>query len=230
MGFDAQKIMQILSTDPSQLSNNELLQLILKPFVADYETVAFNLLKKFITLEGVYTADPELLMSVEGMTEEAVCMLKAVHVTAFNLLDANMPTKKLTVFTKETGRDLFKPHFLGKTVEEMYLMLLDSSCNILCVKLVAKGKLDHLNIDTKYIIELACKYNASKAVVAHNHTTGPAPSAHDVIFTSKLVWLFAHMGIELCDHYIFYKNKCHSMVESGEMTPLSYNLTLSRDI
>ena len=228
--WDLETLKRLLCSDPGLLSEEELLATVFsltEPEGTNVIELAKKLMESFRSLSDILKASPNLL-SAFGLSKESIVLLKACKGMIYHFDDKLYPHNK--VFTKEHAYKYFKNKFIGEKTETLYLMLIDKSEEILGIEKIAQGNLDKLMIDPKIIIDIAVKYNASKVVLAHNHFTGSAPSTNDVILTSKLVWFFGYLKIELCDHFIFYKNECHSMVDAKEMTTLSYNLMFSDDL
>ena len=64
--------------------------------------------------------------------------------------------------------------------------------------------------------------NASTAILAHNHPTGPAlPSATDQLTTLKIMQLLAPAGISILDHIIVAGENACSMADRGRLPDIS---------
>ena len=221
-------LQKLAATDPVKLSDCEVLELLLEVTSGgNAKQTAKTLIESFGSLSAVCNARFELLENYQGVSEKGALAIKACLGAVYCLENRSYP--KVTAFTLEDAKVHFAPLFSDPKSEKMYVMFVSKSEKILAIEKLAEGNLGRLSVDPKSIIDLAVKYNASKAVLAHNHFSGTAPSLNDVLLTSKLVWILGHLGIELCEHFIFFEDKCHSMLKAGEIRPLSYNLMFSED-
>lgn len=214
---ESMKLLSVIEKDCTEVTDMELLSLLL-----DGDTELAN---KLLATHGSFVALCKLPYSVlEFELPKYAKLLKACLAVPAALYGTNKGGEKREVFTKDALYEYFAPLFSGIKTERMYLLLIDKSDKVVANILIAEGSLDTMDIDPKRIISYCVKYNAVRAVMAHNHFNGIRPSANDIIITSKSVWLLGHMGIELCDHVIFYRDKIHSMFSAGEMSPLGYNM------
>ena len=89
-----------------------------------------------------------------------------------------------------------KPLFLGLQNEVLYIILMDDSCHPLYDLKAAEGVPNHVSIDTRKLLRDVLRSNASTAILAHNHPTGPAlPVPADQLTTLKIMQLLAPAGI-----------------------------------
>ena len=87
--------------------------------------------------------------------------------------------------------------------EVLYIILMDDSCHPLYDLKAAEGVPNHVSIDTRKLLRDVLRSNASTAILAHNHPTGPAlPSATDQLTTLKIMQLLAPAGISILNHII----------------------------
>lgn len=219
---------KLIEKDPSNLNETQQLAVLLKSITGEAsEKLAENLLQSFGGVRGLIGASFDMLVNTDGINEKTALALKACMGLILSAMEDK--TVDMTVFTRESAANIFKRRFAFKTKETMYLMMVDKANRILGIEKVAEGSHDRLRIDMKDIINIIVKYNAAKAVLAHTHYSGLSPSIHDVVVTSKLVWLLGHLSVELCDHLIFFEGEYHSMLDAGELTPITYNLILNED-
>lgn len=211
------QLLSVIEKDCTAVTDTELLTLLL----GDDSALAKSLLAK----HGSFAALCKLPYPVlEFEVPKHAKLLKACLAVPPALYGTNKGGRKREVFTLDALHEYFAPYFTGAETEKMYLLLIDRSSEVVANILIAEGSVETMEIDPKLIISNCVKYNAVRAVLAHNHFSGSRPSSNDVIVTSKAVWLLGHMGIELCDHLIFCRDKVHSMFSAGEMSPIGYNM------
>ena len=93
--------------------------------------------------------------------------------------------------------------FVGRTNETVILLLMDGKRKQLFCGVVSEGSLSGAEIYIRRIVELSMRYNASLAVIAHNHPSGIAlPSKEDLIATASVRDALALIGVKLIDHII----------------------------
>ena len=93
-------------------------------------------------------------------------------------------------------------------------MLLDPKGKLLYCDIISKGSISASDVNIKKILQLAVKYKAGGAVVAHNHPSGIAlPSKADVNVTISLKKSLQAIGVLLLDHIIVCDMEYVSMSE-----------------
>jgi DNA repair protein RadC len=140
---------------------------------------------------------------------------------------------KLNVLTKENGVNyktirLNQPEFIvemmneifrlnSKAEEHVYILALDTKCNIIGVFLLSKGCVDASLISPRDIFVRLCLCGASCFVMCHNHPSGDTnPSNEDLNTTKRVKECAALMGVKLLDHIIvgdnYYSFKEHGIL------------------
>lgn len=130
--------------------------------------------------------------------------------------------KQATLDTTANAIEYIKPLFLGLQNEVLYIILMDDSCHPLYDLKAAEGVPNHVSIDTRKLLRDVLRSNASTAILAHNHPTGPAlPSATDQLTTLKIMQLLAPAGISILDHIIVAGENACSMADRGRLPDIS---------
>ena len=82
-------------------------------------------------------------------------------------------------------------------------MLLDPRGKRLFCDIISKGSISASEVNIRKILQLAVKYKAGGAVIAHNHPSGIAlPSETDISVTVSLRDALKAIGVTLLDHVI----------------------------
>lgn len=184
--------------------DHQLLELLL--FYAlpriDTNDLAHSLIERFGSLEGVFKADRNELLSVSGIGSNTALLLSTVGViherlTAYS--DVNITRYKCM---KDIARYLSN-RYIGVKVERVYMMLFDNSMKLLdCLK-VCDGTPNAAVIQAGEILKKALVRNATAIVLAHNHPDGIAiASSEDIAATNDLMILLNKVGIDLVEHLI----------------------------
>jgi len=107
--------------------------------------------------------------------------------------------------------------FLGMTTERVIIILKDKKDTELYFGTLSSGSLNVSEVYIKRVMELALRYNAHSAVIAHNHPSGiPYPSERDVESTIKIKNVLKAVNVVLENHIIVAGTKAFSMAESEE--------------
>jgi DNA repair protein RadC len=103
---------------------------------------------------------------------------------------------------------------ISPTVEEVWVLALNSRLEILDCQLLFRGTVDFCPIHPRDILRLICLANASAWIIVHNHPSGdPTPSRQDNQMTRKLWKLSQLVEIPLHDHLIVSGEKFYSYAD-----------------
>lgn len=100
-------------------------------------------------------------------------------------------------------RDFYNPRRIN--LKEFYWAVFLSKTNaVLGIAEVTVGRQHSVQVNTKEIFQLALKTNASRLVIAHNHSSNDAikPSESDVEHSKELKYVADILDIELMDSII----------------------------
>lgn len=183
--------------------------------VKNTNEIAHNLINTFGSLSAVFEAQYDALKTVPGVGDNTALLLK----TVFGLFRCYLNDKNKTkgkAMTLESIGETFVRKFIGLQNENVMIMLLDSKYKLLYCGIVSEGSVNAAEIYVRKIVELAMKYNASKAVIAHNHPSGIAlPSRDDLESTKELSESLKLIGVKLIDHVIVADDDYVSLVQSN---------------
>lgn len=199
--------------------DEEVLELIL--FYAqprkDTKRQAKELIAQFETLEGVLTAEPELISRVKGIGSESALFLNLMGELGIRLCSANNRKKK-KILNIEDALEHIKPLFLLKKREEVYILCLDSEKKLLATRLISEGISNQTEINVRKAVEESLRFSSDAVIMAHNHPGGTAePSFEDEQTSVKLKETLNLLGIELTDHIIIAGDEYCSMAAIGRI-------------
>lgn len=190
---------------------HELLEMLLYHALPYKNTnpIAKNLLLRFSSLDGVFSATREELMSVEGVGPKIADML--ISVGKLNALDEALPLRENAERRfddyLELG-DFFVSYFGGRFTYETVLMLLNSRMEYIDCVSVYETDFDSAKVKSAPFIDTAIRANASVAVIAHNHPFGPHfPTPADIATNDMIAGALTRSGILLAEHYVVSGNK-----------------------
>ncbi|MGN0536453.1 MAG: RadC family protein [Acutalibacteraceae bacterium] len=192
---------------------HEILEVLLYYAVPRKDTnpLAHKLLERFGSLAAVLDAPAEVLQEF-GLTRNAAVLLKLIPEISRVYMDSR--TSNTGIVTEENIGERVLSKFVGRKNEIVVLMLLDGKGQELYCDVVSKGSVNSSEIYVRKLLELAVKYNASTAVLAHNHPSGMAlPSGRDIATTRTVKQALKLVGVRLADHIIVTDDDYMSMVQ-----------------
>lgn len=213
---------KFLTDGLDHFQSHEILELFLFNAIPRRDTneIAHRLLDTFGSLSGVFDAPYEELLKVEGVGQSAAAFIKLVPQISRCYLD-DKQQDKARVFNTESAEKILLPKFIGRTNEVIVLLLLDSKGRQLFCGIVNEGAVNTVPIYVRKIVELAVRYNAASAILAHNHPSGSTmPSAGDITSTKDVFQALKTVNVWLNDHIIVADGDTLSMADCGLMKKL----------
>lgn len=180
----------------------------------DTNPLAHTLINRFGSLAGVLDAPIEELAAVKGMGEHSALLLKSILPIA--KIYYNQKTTETPSFSglDDIGKFAVR-QYIGVNVERAGIMALDGKGKLLGFDFLADGDVSSVGLSIRDVMAKLIKYNASAAVLVHNHPSGIAlPSYNDGIITEKLSTALASSGIYLIDHIIVGSGDYVSLAQS----------------
>lgn len=197
--------------------DHEVLEILLYFAVPQKNTneLAHLLLHTFGSLADVLNAPEEELSRVPGVGESTVMLLKFIP-QLFRRYSESAKQGIRRICTFEEAGEYFFPKFLGRENEMVFLMLLDGRGKLLYCDAINEGSVNASNIYIRDVVRLAVRYNASSAVLAHNHPSGTClPSTQDLETTRCVAAALQSVEVLLMDHIIVGGENYLSLAESG---------------
>ncbi len=167
----------------------------------DTNPLAHRLLKAFGSISAVLDAPVDALVEA-GLTKNAAAFIVMLpDISRVYLSDRNSNPSKIIDF--ERLGEFFTYKYIGRDEETMILLLADAKGKELYCGVVSKGSFRASDAPVRKIVDLAMRYNAATAVVAHNHPSGVAlPSKSDIEATRDIFQALNLVGVLLVDHII----------------------------
>lgn len=194
----------------------ELLLTYLLPY-KDVNPLAHELIDKFGNLAKVLEADETSLAKVKGLgavTANFLAMLPQI----LNCYEKQKVQKNAILFKPIETYEYVRKLFVGKTVEEIYLISLTPKSQVIRVDKLSSGTTSEAGIAMRSILETVSRTKSNNYIIAHNHPKGAStPSINDNNFTKALVVMLAINNIYLVDHMIIgeAKDDFYSYRQSG---------------
>lgn len=208
---------QLKTSGMDSLSDVQVLEMLLYYAAprGDTNPAAHALLKRFGTLDGVFSAPETELRKIDGVGEVAAQLLLLVPQVARRCLMSRSTQIQVLDTTSKCGQYLL-PFFHGEREEVVYLLCLDAKCKALDCVLIHRGGVNVASIAARKVVKAALNSNATSVVLAHNHPSGLAlPSQEDKQTTMVLKAALDAVGVVLADHIIVADDDFVSMRDDG---------------
>ena len=184
----------------------------------DTNKIAHALLNRFGSISGVVNATPTELMSVDGIGENSIALIKLLipvfrHYKSSSVEKGNAPASMNSIC------DYIMAKYIGFTKEIFAVTSFNAKGEIVGFDTLNSGDVAYVGLSTRNIVEKVLERKATSVVISHNHPTGNAlPSPSDVETTKRIAALLATLGITLLDHIIVSNedNDCISMAQTPE--------------
>ena len=192
------------------LEKHELLELLLFYAIPRRNTneIAHRLLNRFGSMRGVLDADISQLTKVEGVGFQTALFLRVISAVSATA-HTEQGCKLRRISTEDELQRYVTGLFLTSTQEEIYLLLFSGTGHLIHTEHLATGITSASEFSLHRAVQLACEYQASSVVLAHNHPLGlPVPSDLDTETTERFRFALHTAGIELINHYIVCGDDC----------------------
>ncbi len=196
---------------------HEILELLLFYGVPQKDTnpIAHELLNRFGSLSGVLDAPVKELVKTKHVTENVAVLLKLIPQLSRYYIDTHTKDHN-RIYDTQAAIELISPQFIGRKNEVVSLVLMDSKNRVLYSGIITEGSVHTVPLYVRDIVTLAATYNASEAIIAHNHPSGNVmPSHGDIVATRKLHAAMETIDVHLQDHIIFALPDSLSMRDCG---------------
>lgn len=186
------------------IAEYEILELLL--FLAipqrDVKPLAKDLIAHFGSLGKVLSADPERLMQIKGVKENAVAALKTVQAAALHMLREEIMGQPV-LSSWDRLLDYCHASMAYRDTEQFRILFLDRKNRLIADELQQKGTVDHTPVYPREVIKRALELQASAVILVHNHPSGdPQPSQADRAMTKRIQEAMQPLGLVLHDHVV----------------------------
>lgn len=200
------------------LPDHEVLEIVLYYAIDRMNTneIAHRLIDKFGSFKNVVDAPAHDLMQVKGVGEVSATLLKLIPELCRLYFYQSSADHNRKIKTAEDAMEFLIPKFLGRNIEECYVLLLNKRLEVINSIHIASGNTKSVGIDYAKIVQTATMYNANFVIIAHNHLMHDIPSDSDIANTYKLAENLSIVDIVLIDHIIVCGHKARSLIKTGQ--------------
>lgn len=208
---------KLLAQGSQVLSDAELLAIFLRVGMPGKSAVdlARELLNRFGNLNGIFSAERDLLTQVPGMGDSKYAQLQAIFEMSRRALLEQMQQRD-ALGSPQAVRDYLKLR-LGALQREVFMvMFLDAQNRIQAVEELFSGTLTQTSVYPREVVKRCLFHNAAAVIFAHNHPSGVAePSQADEALTRALKDALALVDVRVLDHFVIAGNAALSFAERG---------------
>lgn len=208
---------KLLTQGVAFLSDAELIAIFLRVGVTGKSAVdlARDLLNRFGSLNGIFSASLVEICDVHGMGESKYCQLQAIFEMSRRALNEEMQTQALFNSTEKVS-DYLKLK-IGRYDREVFMvMFLDTQHRMIADEILFSGSLTQASVHPREVVKRALHYNAASVILAHNHPSGVVVASDaDQQLTQSLLQALALVDVQVLDHVIVSENQRFSFAENG---------------
>lgn len=188
---------------------HELLEMLLFYAVKQRNTnpIAKELINKFGSLDGVFSATREELLTVQGVGEKIADMILEIGEIGIEKLFNSEGKENKSYDNYESLGEFFTKYFDGCFEYRVSMMMLNSRLECIAVSDMYSCDYGMSAVRSEKFIAEALKHRATVVAIAHNHPFGPSfPTQSDLATNDMLYSAFSGVGITLMEDYVVSGN------------------------
>lgn len=216
-GHRARLRKRLLHGGQDGLADHEIIEYLLMTAIPrrDVKPLAYDLLKRFGSLAGVLTANPQTLALHSGMGEASAAALHSVAIAARRL--AQQKTREQPILSNwQALIDYLTIDMAHLTVERVRVLYLNAQNILIHDDHVGDGSISAVEIHPREVIRRGLDLGATALILVHNHPSGsPEPSRADIQITSRIAEAGRLLGIAVHDHVVIGREGHISMRARG---------------
>ena len=119
-----------------------------------------------------------------------------------------------TVINSQAAFEILR-HEFNSFAEEFWGIFLNNHLEVIELKLIHRGTMDHCNVHPRDLFRQAISMNSCSIIIAHNHPSKILdPSLSDILLTKKFKKIGILIQIPILDHVIFSDTNYYSFREN----------------
>ncbi len=208
---------RLLRGGEAALGDHEVLEYLLALAIPrrDTKPLAKALLRRFGTLAGVFAADAEALVAVDGMGGTSAAAVRVVRVAATRML-LEPVTNAPVLGSWAALLDYLQADMGPLTVEQVRVLHLNARNVLMANEVMGRGTVSEAPIYVREVIRRALDIGSAALILVHNHPSGdPKPSRQDIAVTREIAEAGRKLGVQLHDHLIIGAGKHVSLRAEG---------------
>lgn len=208
---------KLLQQGVGVLSDAELLAIFLRVGVTGKSAVdlARDLLTRFGSLNGIFSATLAEISQVSGMGTSKYAQLQAIFEMSRRALKEQMQSRDV-LGSPQQVRDYLCLKIGGLAREVFMVLFLDAQNRVLAQEELFSGTLTQTSVYPREVVKRALHHNAASVIFAHNHPSGLAQQSRaDETLTNALKQALGLVDIRVLDHFVVAGNNTLSFAEQG---------------
>ena len=188
----------------SLLEDHELLEILLFNAFQRKNTnpIAHALLDRFGTLSGVFGADYNKLITVDGVGENVAPYIKCIAECKKRVAAEFVGIAVLKNY--DDFKNFTIARLRGKPTEVLEIYCLDKNGKVTSINSFTNNDENKVEVESDKIASIIATHKPHGILVAHNHLSGVSlPSVNDDLFTTKIYVLCNVNNVNLYDHCIY---------------------------
>jgi DNA repair protein RadC len=195
----------------------EILELFLTIIIPrkDVKPLAKELISKYKSINGVFSAPPRELEETDGLGKRSVLLIKFIKDVQGYCLKEEIVKNEFRIKNKSDIAQYLSFNFGNLQEECLILFLLDAKNAVISAEIAAQGSAANCPVQPRKLFDRALQVKAAGVIIAHNHPANSLkPSEADWNLTRKIAQAGETLEIPLIDHVIVAKNDVLSMREN----------------
>lgn len=182
----------------------------------DTNELGHALIDEFKTLEGVFSASYEDLLTVDGIGSAGAMLINFIGQLRNKIVYDSMTTERIKLDSTVAIAHYCMDCLRHLSYERLIMLCINDNRELISRDIISEGVVNATAVNTRRILELALRRNASGIILSHNHPGGNShPSNNDIIFTNTIIDSLSGMNISVIDHIICGESDFCSTFERG---------------
>lgn len=214
-----QRLKHRFAQNRSSLADYEVLELVLGYALPrkDTKPLAKDLLHRFGSLKGVFTARVEELREVDGFGPGLEMFWGIWQEFWARLQEAPLRQREI-LCTPEAVAGMASSRLGHDPVESFWVALVDNKNRLITFSRVSQGTVDQAAVYSREVLALALQWKASGIILVHNHPGGdPTPSVQDKDLTRRIQKAADEVGLRVLDHLVVAEDRYYSFQDRGAL-------------
>lgn len=193
-------------------SEHEVLEVLLFSVLPRIDTnpLAHRLIQMFGSLDGVFNASAEQLVSLDGVGEKVATQILLVS-QIVKRIKGNAKKKEHYLINFATAKEYLVRLFNGLHHEKFVILLLNKKYKLLANVEFSNNAVNSVSAEIPDLVKAINIHKPAFAIIAHNHPSGNVtPSEQDDFTTKKLNVILDLHDVNLFDHIIVCGEKAYS--------------------
>lgn len=222
------RLVERLAQSEESLRDHELLEILLFNAIPRKNTneIAHNLLNTFGGIDGVFEAEIDQLITVDGVGESTAAYLKVISLFYEKVQFGK--AKRPVIYNVKDFSEYLTARYRRLSVEVIEVYCLDSQGKVKYCKRYTSKKAESVSVEPNTLFAPILLPKPFAIVLAHNHVgVTCAPSDEDDSFTAQIQTMCSINNIRLYDHVIIGSDGFYSYYLTGKLQKMyeKYNKT-----